>query len=198
MVSKAEFVRSLQTEGKALSPFDISQRVRIAVGCVAAYQGDADLAVEHYRGYMVKFSDKPNRSAEDPELYICVISLNQTAAWQSVVWIKEILQILDHEAHRTDTREKLVAMLKVRETASPNGHGTPPHVIADKNGLTLAIASAVPKSYRDVLREQRFLDRYDPDELEKVLLVPSELIARLLSSSFEGELEEALESCAHD
>lgn len=196
MTSKADFIRSLQSEIKGLSPYDISQRLRLECGCVSIYHGDDELSVEDFRGYMVKFTDKPNRSPNDPELYVCVISLQQSKAWQDVVWIKEILQILDRIDQRTDDPAKLRSMLANRAVATPNGTGTPGHVVADKNGLTLALGSAIPRGYRKVLRDQNYLDRYDVDELEHMLLIPAEWVEFLLDESFEPVFEEALASCS--
>jgi hypothetical protein len=196
MLSKADFIGSLQGENKALSPYDISQRLRIAVGCVCVYRGDPDLSVDDFRGYMIKYADKPHRSPENPELYVCVISLQQSKAWQDVIWTKEILQILDSLDHRTDTQDKLGQMLEHRRPHAPYGDGTPTHIVADANGFTLALGCTVPQSYRDTLRQQRYLDRYPLDVLEGMLLIPAEWVEFVLSPSFEDNFNLALASCA--
>ena len=145
---------------------------------------------------MVRYRHKPHRSPDDPELYVCVISAQQSKAWQDLTWTKEILQILDPEEHWTNTPEKLRSMLANRKTLSPNGHDTPGHVMADKNGLILALGTAIPLGYRKVLREADSLGRYEIDELEHQLLVPNELVSFLLGDTFEAAFEDALASCS--
>lgn len=196
MTKKSEFIRHLQTDVKALSPFEISQQIRLKYFFVSTYQGDPELRVSDFRGYMVKYSEKLHRSAEDPELYTCIISLEQSKAWQDLIWIKEILQILDHPEHRTNERDKLGRMLDNRQTNSPNGRDTPLNVMADKVGLTLALGSAIPHAYREILREQRYLERYSPDDLEQILNIPAELIPIVLETTFEKTFEDALLSCS--
>ncbi len=196
MISKADFIRSLQGENKGLSPYDVSQRVRLAHGCVSVYQADSELSVEDHRGYMIRWREKRDRTADNPELYICVISTQQSKAWQDVTWIKEILQILDPPSHRTDTPEKLKSMLANRHALTPNGHDTPHNVVADKAGLILALGAAIPYKYRRVLREQDYLSRYEIDELEHMLLIPNELVGFLLGADFEAQFNTALASCS--
>jgi hypothetical protein len=139
-MSKADFVRSLQFESKALSPFDISQRLRQLHCCVSVCQLDPDLSSAEYRGYMVRYREKRDRSPENPELYVCVVSADQSIAWQQLTWAKEILQILDRPEHRTGNRTALGAMMDVRKVRTPNGNGTPLNVMADKNGLSQQLA----------------------------------------------------------
>ena len=192
MIQKSQFVRSLQDEEQSLSPHEISQRVRRECGCVSTYQGDPELSVDMYRGYMTRVGEKPDRTPEDPQLFICVVSTQQSKAWQDVIWIKEILQILDPEHARTDTPEKLNQMLDNRLTITPNGTDTPPNVVADKAGFILALGSAVPRAYRDILRGKKFLDRFDVVDLEQLLLIPQEYIPMVLSQDFEEKFESAL------
>ena len=190
-MSKLDFVASLQAEIKALSPFEISQRLRVAHGCVCIYQGDPDLEIEDYRGYMVRLAEKANRSPENPEQYMCVVSLRQSPAWQNLVWIKEILGILDGPEHWTKNKASLGHMIDSRETIGPHAAGTPPNVLADKNGFTLAVGCAVPGAYRRSLRDQR--QRKRAEELESELLVPREFIDWMISPAFEEQFQAALE-----
>lgn len=192
MIKKSEFVRSLQPEVKSFSPYDISQKLRLSCSCVSTYQGDPKLSTDMYRGYMIKFTDKPNRSPEDPEWYVCVISTQQSKAWQDVVWIKEILQILDPPNSRTDNKEKLFRMLENRHTTTPNGDATPQNVVADKDGFILALGCAIPFGYREILRNQDYLNRFDVSELEHLLIIPKRFIVTVLDPSFEKKFEEAL------
>lgn len=192
-MSKADFVRSLQFESKALSPFDISQRLRQLHSCVSICQLDPELNPEDYRGYMVRFKAKPNRSPQNPELYVCVVSAKQPMAWQQLIWAKEILQILDRPEHHTGTKDALQNMMKSRAVLAPNGHGTPLNVVADKNGLLLALGSTVPRDYRNSLRDTKA--RPSLETLEGTLLVPGEFIELLLSPEFEEQFERALKEC---
>lgn len=150
------------------------------------------MSVDHFRGYMVKAGEKLDPTPEDPELYTCVISLEQNKAWQDIVWIKEILQVLDSKKYRTDTPEKLGQMLDNRRTNTVNGTDTPPHVAADKLGLTLALGSAIPHSYREILRAEKYLEKFTKEELEDLLIVPKELIEDVLRPQFEVRFEQAL------
>lgn len=191
-MSKADFVRSLQFESKALSPFDISQRLRQQYGCVSVCQLDS-IPVAEYRGYMLRYREKKDRSPENPELYVCVVSSDQSMAWQQLIWAKEILQILDRPEHRTGGKVALGAMMDVRKVRTPNGDGTPLNVMADKNGLTLALGSRIPQIYRNSLRNTKV--RSSLQSLEATLLVPQELIDWLLSDEFEQQFEQALIEC---
>ncbi len=192
-MSKADFVRSLQFESKALSPFDISQRLRQTHSCVSICQLDDGLDVRAYRGYMVRFVEKRDRTPENPELYVCVVSSQQSMAWQQLIWVKEILQILDRSEHRTDTQAALGAMLDNRKVLTGNGNGIPGNVVADKIGLTLALGCKVPMVYRTSLRNTKV--RPSNEALEATLLVPAFLIDWLLSDEFEKVFEQALIDC---
>jgi hypothetical protein len=192
-MSKAEFVRSLQFESKALSPFDISQRLRQTHSCVSIYQGDADLKVSEYRGYMVRYREKRDRTPENPELYVCVISLKQSKPWQDLVWVKEILHILDKKEHFTSSQDALGHMLDSRRVLTRGGDATPLNVGADKNGFTLALGAKVPMVYRNSLRNTKV--RPSLDSLEAALLVPKEFIDWLLADEFEQIFETALAEC---
>lgn len=192
-MSKSELIRSLQSEEKALSPFDISQRIRIDYGCVSVYKGDPDLPIEAYRGFMIRFAEKPNRSAKDPELYTCTISLRQTKPWQDLVWTKEILQILDNVGHRTGDRDALGHLLEMQPQWRSNG--TPLNVRADMNGLALALGATIPHAYRTILRQQNFIQNHPPAQLEQVLLVPAEFLAWVMSEQFEADFEKAIIEC---
>lgn len=193
MIKKSDFVRSLQNEVTGFSPYDISQKLRITCSCLSAYQGDHGLSTEMCRGYMIKYKDKPHRSPDDPEWYFCVVSLQQSKAWQDVIWIKEILGILDQPESRTDTSEKLFRMLENRITTTPNGSETPPNVAADKAGFILALGCAIPRGFRTILREQKYLDRFDVALLESTLGIPQEFIPMVLSSDFEAQFDSALD-----
>jgi hypothetical protein len=192
-MSKAEFVRSLQYESKALSPFDISQRLRQTHSCVSTSQGDPYLDIELYRGYMVRFREKRDRTPENPELYVCVVSTQQSLAWQQLIWAKEILQILDRPEHRTGSKEALGHMMDSRKVLAQNGGQTPLNVVADKNGFTLALGAKVPMVYRNSLRSVKV--RPSLEALEATLLVPKEFIEWLLTDHFEGTFEQALIEC---
>jgi hypothetical protein len=192
-MTKSEFIRSLQSESIALSPYQVSQRLRLACGCVSVFQGDHELDPADYRGYMLRYAEKPDRTPENPELYVCVISLRQGKAWQDLIWTKEILGVLDHPEHRTKDRTSLGHMIDNRSALPPHGAGTPANVIADKNGFTLALGCAVPFEYRKVLRKEKYLDRFSGEQLEELLLIPEEFIAHLLSEGFEKSFEEALQ-----
>ena len=192
-MSKAKFINSLQFETKPLSPYDISQRLCQDYACVSICQMDPDLRIEVYRGYMVRFAEKPDRSPQNPELYTCVVSLRQSLPWQQIVWAKEILQILDRAEHRTNSRLALGHMMDNREVFALNGRGTPLNVMADKNGLTLALGSKVPRTSRNALRNARV--RPSNEALEGILLVPIDFIPWLLSEEFETDFERALAEC---
>lgn len=192
-MSKAEFVKSLQFESKALSPFDISQRLRQLHSCVSICLLDEGLNPEEYRGYMLRYEPKPNRSPQNPELYVCVVSAQQSMAWQQLVWAKEILQILDRPEHRTDSKVALEHMMASRAVLVPNAEETPLNVVADKNGFLLALGSKVPRDYRNSLRDTK--SRPSVETLEGILLVPKEFIERLLSDEFEAQFEQALREC---
>lgn len=194
-MSKSEFIRSLQHEEKGLSPYDVSQRVRLSHSCVSTYQGDPLLKVADYRGYMTRFEEKTDRTPANPELYVCIISLDQSKQWQDLVWTKEILQILDDKGHRTYNKDALAHMLDNRAAQGPTPNGTPLNVMADKNGFTLALGSMVPKGYRDILRKQRAKENVKVELLEKQILVPAEFIEWLLSDKFEADFETALKEC---
>jgi len=192
-MSKAAFVRSLQTESKALHPFDISQRLRQLHGCVSVSLLDDHLSAKEIRGYMMRYREKPDRSPENPELYICVVSADQSHAWQSLVWAKEILHVLDRSEHRTASKDALGRMLDSRKVLTPNGHETPLNVAADKNGFVLALGSKVPQVYRNALRNAKVTPSIEA--LENTLLVPAEFIGMLLSEEFEATFEKAIAEC---
>jgi hypothetical protein len=192
-MSKADFVESLQFESKALSPFDISQRLRQQHGCVSICQLDDELNVEKYRGYMLRYQEKRDRSPQNPELYVCVVSTRQSLAWQQLVWAKEILQILDRPEHRTGSRRALGDMMDSRQVLTDNGDDTPLNVVADRIGFTLALGSKVPRVYRNSLRNTLTLPSLE--SLEAILLVPKTFIPWLLTPGFETRFEGALEAC---
>jgi hypothetical protein len=142
---------------------------------------------------MIRFSEKRDRTPENPELYVCVISLKQSKSWQDLVWVKEILQILDKKAHFTSAADALGHMLDSRTVLAKNGDATPPNVMADKNGFTLALGAKVPMVYRTSLRNSRV--RPSLDALEAALLVPKEFIDWLLTEQFERDFDTALAEC---
>ena len=197
-MSKSAFVRSIQEERLALSPFDVSQRLRLQHGLVSVYQGDAELEIEDYRGYMVRYPAKHTPTPQNPELYVCVISLKQPTAMQNLVWTKEIIQVLDRPEHRTNNKEALGHMLDNRSVADPHTPATPANVKADKDGFTLALGCTVPYAYREILRREKYLERFSLEQLEEQLLVPAEYIQRLLNPSFETEFEACLLQCDAD
>ncbi|NIY77953.1 hypothetical protein HCZ23_00515 [Celeribacter sp. HF31] len=192
--TKRGFIESLQVKDTLLSPYEISQEMRLAIGCVSVCSFDEQLQIEHFRGYMIRHK-KRDRSPENPELYDCVVSTNQSRAWQHIVWIKEILHIFDQEKQRTQRADALKEMLLSRDTGTPSNGSTGLNVIADKEGLVLALGSAVPRRYRTVLRDQEFLQRYTPEQLEVMLTVPKEKMAFLLDAEFEVKFNSALENC---
>ena len=194
-MKKSDFIRSLQPEQKTLSPSEISERLRLAISCVSTYQGDSQLDIRHFRGYMVRFSEKTDKTPDNPELYTCIISTNQSKAWQDLIWTKEILQILDPKTRWTDAETKLAEMLSMRIAYSPNGNGTPPHVVADKAGLTLALGMAIPHAHRTTLRLSNALGDFTAEDLEKRLIIPSEFIPAVLDPKFAEEFEVALSEC---
>jgi hypothetical protein len=157
--------------------------------------GDEHLDIRAFRGYMLRYKEKPDRTPENPELYICTIALSQPKQWQDLIWTKEILQILDRPEFRTTNKESLGHMMDNRETIGPHGDATPPNVGADRDGITLALGCAIPLGYRKVLREQEFLKKYTIEQLESQLLIPSEFIEWLLSDAFEQDFEIALARC---
>lgn len=193
-MNKMTFVQGLQLNNKALSPYEISQQVRLAIGCVSRCSWDDDLSVEHLRGYMVRLQIKEDRTPENPEWYECVIAKKQSLAWQHIVWTKEILQIFDKSEERTNSENALREMLEMRHTAKPGQSGDLPSTDADRNGFVLALACAVPFQYREVLRQNRYLDRFPLEDLEKVLGVPKEKIEFLLKPEFEDHFEKALDT----
>lgn len=189
---KANFVRSLQCECKPLSPYDISQRIRLQYSCVSTFQGDADLDPTMWRAYMVRYKEKPKRTPEDPEWYSCVVSLQQSKPWQDLSWTKEILQILDKPSHRTNNLVALKAMFNNRHAGGCLIAEAPGNVKADLNGFSLALGAAIPLGYRKILRAQKYLERHSAQDLEQMLNIPSELIPELISDDFEVGFEAAL------
>jgi hypothetical protein len=158
--------------------------------------GDADLPIEHYRGYMIRYHAKPNRSPEDPEHYICVTSLRQSKQWIDLVWIKEILGILDGTDHWTTNKLLLGHMLDHRDVVS-RSVGTPLNVMADRNGLVLALGCTIPLAYRHTLREQRYTAKYTPQQMESMIFIPAEFVEYVLNPAFEEVFEQALTECDH-
>lgn len=197
-MSKSAFIRSLQEDRLALSPFDVSQRLRLQYGFVSAYRGDPNLDIRHYRGYMIRYPAKHTPTPENPELYICVISLNQPKQMQDLVWTKEIIGILDRPEHRTKNKNALGHMLDNRRVAAPHSPGMQRNVIADKNGFTLALGCTVPHAYREILRRERVLEKFTSEQLEAQLLVPAEYITELLDPSFEADFDAKLLQCDQD
>ena len=115
-----------------LTPYQVSQEIRKKRRYVCStWMGDPELPIEHYRGYMVRYHAKPNRSPEEPEHYICVTSLRQTKQWIDLVWIKEILGISDGTDHWTTNKLLLGHMLDHRD-AEVRSPGTPLNVMADQ------------------------------------------------------------------
>lgn len=191
-MSKRAFVQGLQVRDQVLSPYEISQAVRLAIGCVSRVAWDHKLPSEHSRGYMLRPLEKPDRTPENPQWYECVVATDQSLAWQHLIWTKEILHILDDEGERTNSEAALRQMLELRHTEMPSDPNSLPSTEADKNGLILALACAVPFRYRVVLRKNNFLARYSLDELEKALVVPKEKVEFLLAEAFESHFETAL------
>jgi hypothetical protein len=197
-MSKSAFVRSLQEDRLALRPFDVSQRLRLQHGFVSVYQGDAELEIEDYRGYMVRYPAKHPPTPQNPELYVCVISLKQGKAMQNLVWTKEIIQVLDRSEHRTNNKDALGHMIDNRSVGAPHTPATPLNVKADKDGFTLALGCTVPYAYREILRREKYIERFTLEQLEEQLLVPAEYIKQLLDPSFEAEFEAKLLQCDTD
>ncbi len=194
-MSKSAFVRSLQPETLALSPYHISQKLRLAHGCVSIYRGDPELVAALVRAYMIRFEGPEVGSSEEPIIYQCVVSLGQSPAWQSLAWTKEIIHILDRPEHRTGNKEALGHMLDNRDTSTEHSENTPYNVRADKDGFTLALGCTVPQGYRHILRTDKYIERFTPAQLEEIIPVPSEYIPQLLDPQFEGQFEKALLAC---
>jgi hypothetical protein len=197
-MSKSEFIRSLQGDSVMLTPYEISQRIRKRHSCVSTYMGDAELKIEHYRGYMLRYPEAPNKTPENPQHYVCVISLKQSKQWQDLVWTKEILGILDGPDHWTSDKALLGHMLDSRGELLARSTGTPLNVLSDRNGLTLALGCTIPFGYRRTLRDQHSLAKFDTEQLESIIMVPAELIEWLLNLAFEEEFERALQECDHE
>jgi len=190
--AKAEFIRDLQSANQVISPGELSQRIRLVYGWVSIYKGDPGLDSNIYRGYMAPPEGSGDRTPDNPDYYWCVLATNQEAGWSNVTWIKEMLQVIDSEKHKTSNKEQLEAILIVRRTDSPNGAETLPNVVADKNGFILALGCAVPRAHRESLRQSGVLQKLGPDKLAGVLGVPAEYIEKLLAPDFENVFEKAL------
>ncbi len=189
---KADFIREIQSTNQPLSPYEISQLIRISYNWVSLYKGDPELKSAFWRGYMVRPDVTHAYTPENPAIYWCVIALDQPKGWQHVTWIKEMLQIIDSASHYTSDKDKLGAMLETRRTTDPNGDGTPLNVVADKHGFILALACAVPREYRETLRKGRFLERVGQDAIANITNIPPEYVDRILDIEFEIAFEKAL------
>ncbi len=106
-----------------------------------------------------------------------------------------MIGILDAPSHRTTNKAALGHMLDNRESIEPHVRGTPLNVMADKNGLTLALGCAVPGAFRKIMREQGYQKKYSAEDLEEILGVPAEFFEWLFNPQFEDDLERALKAC---
>lgn len=194
-ISKRSFIEGLQAVDQVLGPQEISQRIRLAIGCVSCCSFDHELDVRVLRGYMKRDNPKANRTPENPELFDCVVATNQSQAWQYVVWIKEILQIFDHVEARTSSKPAFLEMLRLRSVRVESDSADSPSVEADRNGFVLSMGSSVPRRYREVLRRENFREKYSLSDLEKVLFIPAEKIDFLLGDRFEDVFQQALDAC---
>ncbi len=197
--AKIEFIQSMQEEEQALWPYDVSQRIREKFAWLCLYRGDSELDPKlAYRGYMVRPSTSRAHSAEDPAAYWCVVATSQTMGWQNLVWIKEMLQGLDSEDALTSDAEKLDQVIAMSDVHEPNGHDTPPNVVADRNGFTLALGCAIPQKLRDALRRELIatggLSPLRRADLENY--IPSEYVDHVLDEAFEQEFDNALKEIA--
>jgi hypothetical protein len=190
---KVQFIRSLQDEARPLWPYDISQRIRLEFSWISLYKADTELNPDVYRGYMVRTVSQRAHSADDPAAFWCVIAANQSMGWQNITWTKEMLQALDSESALTSSRERLGEMLDMGSIHTENDHNTPPHVVADRNGFTLALACAVPEGHRRILREYKTQHgSLDPKMLAEIAHIPEEHIDTVLSPDFEEAFAKAL------
>lgn len=192
--AKVEFVQSLQGESQALWPFDISQRIRERFSWLCLYRGDPELEPTVFRGYMVRPRTASAHSSEDPAAFWCVVSTKQSMGWQNIVWTKEMLQALDSEGELTSDAEKLDQVIDMRDVHAPNSCDTPPNVVADRNGFTLALGCAIPGKLREHLREEvqssGELSPLRRADLENY--IPKEYVDYVLNISFEEEFKKAL------
>ena len=193
--TKVDFINGLQSEDRALHPSVISQRIREKFAWVCLYRADPLLDPSLYRGYMVRPYTGRAHSADDPAGYWCIIASNQSIGWQNLVWTKEMLQALDSEEELTSDPAKLKNVLKMRAIHEPHSDDTPPNVVADKNGFTLALACEIPKKYRDYLRNEIATHgRLDPlHRADMENYIPEEYVDAVLSLDFEPDFDRALQ-----
>jgi len=190
---KADFIASLQTSAQPISPYEISQEIRREFSWVCLSQFDEDLNPEIARGYMIRPLMRRVHTPDDPCLYWCVISTQQSKGWQHVTWIKEMLHALDSGDSLTSNKDKLGSMLDVRVANSPNGRETPPHVVADKTGLILALGTAIPNSFRKKLRTHgQTKDELPLNILADLANIPENFIDTILNDNFEEKFNTAL------
>jgi len=193
-MSKASFIRKLQSYDKPLHPSDISQLVRNDHNAISACRFDDELDPEFLRGYMIEPNNTGTRefTTDNPAVYWCVVSTKQSPGWQHLTWAKEILQILDDESHKTDNKEKLRAMLENRIANEPNCNGELPNVVADKNGFLLALGCIVPRGYRELMRQENHIELFSLTDLASILFIPEEYVKEVIADSFEDKFEERL------
>jgi len=193
-MSKASFVRKLQDYHEPLHPSVISNLVREEYNAISACRFDNNLDPRVLRGYMLE----PERTGvrkftrENPAVYWCVVSTKQSSGWQLLTWAKEILQILDDPTHKTDSKSKLSSMLGNRIANQPNCNGELPNVVADKNGFLLALGCMVPKSYRELMRQENHLQLFGISDLASILFIPEEYVSLVLDEQFEIDFEQLL------
>jgi hypothetical protein len=169
--------------------------IRERYSCVSVCMWDARLDSRMHRGYMLPTPRNPSRSPDHPDLYVCVLSTDQNKPWQDLVWTKELLGILDDPSHWTTNKQLLGHTLDNRESTNPHEPGTPLNVMADKNGVALALGCAVPGAYRAKLRAEDCLSKYSSEDLEEILCVPAEFFVWLFGPQFETDFERALKEC---
>jgi hypothetical protein len=191
---KIEFIRSLQEEVLPLWPSDISQKIRVKFSWICLYRADPDLDSTILRGYMVRQYSARAHTPDDPASFWCVVAGNQDMGWQNLVWTKEMLQALDSEEALTSDSEKLGKVIDMKGVHEPNGHDTPAHIVADKNGFTLALGCAIPKGYRDLLRKE-ISENGKIDPLHRANMesyIPAEYIDFVVDLEFETKFQTAL------
>lgn len=196
--AKIEFIQSMQGEEQALSPYDVSQRICDKFNWLSLCRGDPELHPIECRGYMVRPSTSRAHSSEDPAAYWCVVATSQSMGWQYLVWIKEMLQALDSEDALTSDAEKLAQVIEMNDVHAPNGDDTPPNVVADRNGFTLALGCAIPKVLRNTLRTES-ASPAGISSLRRAGLenyIPAEYIDYILHEEFEQAFENALNEIA--
>ena len=195
---KFSFISDLQSEDGRLSFYDILTRLRVKTSYVPAARFDDGLDASKLRGYMLPLEEKHDRTPDDPELFWCVISTNQSAEWQNLTLVKEALHVLDGPLHKTISKNDLREVLVNRACITPHNDGDGHNVRADREGLILEVGSMLHKWYRTELRRNAGKLNWPNDFVASQVGIPPELVEWLLSDDFETEFEQALLSCRRE